>query len=161
MAPGDENFSVLAFLDDQWKSKSHLPLVYAKITEVNDVQQDSTVVFWSEEMVEELKEEFAPADIGAPADINQYQFTLLESHNDMTALYEAISDKQSVRKQMVSMAPETGFITSVYTEVNVDGIFSSENKKMTYFTEGTIKIVKYKSPIMGSPKNIVITYKII
>lgn len=158
---GDENFSITAFIDDQWNSKNHLPWVYAKVTEIDNVITDSVIIEWNEEMVKELKKEFEVAEIGRPGDINQYNVTFLESMNDFTVLYEPVSDKQDVRKQMLSMSPETGIVKSVYTEVNVGGLFYSENKKMTYFTDGMIRIVKQVNPLIGKSKTIVITYKII
>lgn len=156
---GDEYFSMKEFFDDQWKNKSELPYVYAKVTKVNDVVEDSVIMDWTNEAFAEIREEFEKADIGAPGYLGQYNFTLLEDLNSRTLLYEALDKDAFTQKLILVLDAENNKITSVYAETKDEGIFSTENSKMTYIPDGTIQIVKFRKHMFSKKKEIIITYK--
>ncbi|MBX9449004.1 MAG: hypothetical protein KL787_04510 [Taibaiella sp.] len=156
---GDEYFSMKEFFDDQWKNKSELPYVYAKVTKVNDVVEDSVIMDWTNEAFAEIREEFEKADIGAPGHLGKYNFTLLEDMNSRTLLYEALDKDAFTQKLILVLDAENNKITSVYAETKDEGIFSTENSKMTYIPDGTIQIVKFRKHMFSKKKEIIITYK--
>lgn len=156
---GDEYFSMKQFFDDQYKTKSELPYVFAKVTKVNDVVEDSVIVDWTEQAFGEIREEFEKAEIGKPGHLGKYNFTLLEDFNTTTLLYEAVDPESFTQKLIVLMDAENNKIQSVYAETNDDGVFAMENTKMTYIPDGTVQIVKFKKGMFSKKKEIIVTYK--
>ncbi len=155
------NFSLKQFILDQWTTHAGEPISFRKIVRINDKTDTSytnvDVLDWRP-----IVKEFADADISDSETIRRYTFSQFDddytqSHN---LLYKAISKKQHTQQLLVTVDNRTGKVTGIFAETLEKTFWNEREQKLVYLPMNTIQIQQYDKPLMGSKKEMVITYQV-
>lgn len=155
---GDEYFSTVDFFKDQWKSRDNYTYVFAKVTKVNGVVTDSTIVNWSETLFAEIAAPFEKADISDPKFLGKYNIDFIKEE-DNTVMYTANDEDLYTQKIILTFDGENSKVRSLYIETREDGLMNMDKKNLLYLPDNTTQFVEFKKAAMSKSEQIITTYK--
>lgn len=153
-------FSVRQFALDQREVLMGQPLVLEKKAILNGTMDSSLVPIENVDWGAVFKV-FFDTDISNQKFTDQYDFSMFDNNTTASTVmyYQAKNPKLFTRVLEVNIDPFSHMIRSIYIETAQNSFWNDKSQKLFYAPRKTLQIQETEKPLMGSKKELRITYK--
>ncbi|MBA3830011.1 MAG: hypothetical protein H0X33_13805 [Taibaiella sp.] len=157
---GDTYFSLIDFVQDEYKTFHGQPFSFHKIITLNG-KTDSAFVKGDNMDWGELLKIFFAADISDSKYLGRYTFNSFEDNTTHTRVlyYEANEEALFTRRLQIVVDPYTDRILSIYIETSKSSMWNSLSQKLFYSPLKVIQVQEYEKSTPGSAKELKMEYR--
>ncbi len=153
-------FSIRAFFDDQWKTRSGMPYTLLRV-EKNDGRADSAFADLDSALWNELRAPFDAADISDKKFAGLYNFEMFDDEATQTANlnFDARKPDLFMQKMYITVDQFSRRVLSVYIETQDAREGYSHSQKLNYIPDRIIQILEFEKTAGSPARNHTLEYR--